>query len=232
MEDEKMNKIKVILLISAWLLIPYIMLPLLIWNRCKYNKFTWAFLSGCITFVLYFAIFINPGIQENKMVNQNKYTKEQKKIAKHIVDKYKKENKIILETSKPTIKEYVKKTTEPPTIKPTIKPTVKPTSRSKEYIVTFKFADLVENNHVGNEWGYSLDINGKTLCLGQKVTLNSKSLTCKAAVVEHDSIPDKNLTTDKLKLGDNYISVIVTENRGRYSGNTATWQFTINVKER
>jgi hypothetical protein len=258
MEGRKMNKTKVILLILAWLLIPYIMVPVVIWNRCKYNKFTWSFLSGCITFILYFAIFINPGIQENKVKANERYLNDDKKIAvketiepsakekimKEKIKDWYEETETTLNLINPTHEatetplEAVKATaTATATIIHTPEPTstkkaVK-TSSSKEYIVTFKFANLVENNHVGNDWGYNVSVNGTVFrSIGQSITIKSSKLVCKTSVVENDKIPDSSLNTKTLKLGDNYISNIVRENRGRYSGNTATWQFTINVKEK
>jgi len=62
------------------------------------------------------------------------------------------------------------------------------------------------------------------------------TLTIIAYAYESDSVPDMGsgritIPVSELKKGKNTYTVEVTvrENRGRYSGNTAKWQFTINI---
>lgn len=130
--------------------------------------------------------------------------------------------------------------TAKPTLKPTAKPTPKPTPVSS-FSVTVKFssAKLIYNDHVGNEWWSGVEVNGKSLARGKSIKLKVKStdtigITCSAG--EDDSIPDDGyeyleIKASKLKKGKNTytVDVYVTENRGRYSGNSALWRFTFLV---
>lgn len=107
--------------------------------------------------------------------------------------------------------------------------------------VNLKSIECVKNNHVGNEWGFGCTVNKMSLdeedTIEIETTSNGKiTIVCRAT--EDDSIPDtgsKTLTipVSKLKAGESktYTSqVTVKENRGRYSGNTAVWKFTFDVK--
>lgn len=71
-------------------------------------------------------------------------------------------------------------------------------------------------------------------------TTSSGKITIVSIAEEDDSIPDvgtKTLSIPVSKLKSNkdttYTSLVtVTENRGRYSGNTAVWKFTFVVKKK
>lgn len=110
--------------------------------------------------------------------------------------------------------------------------------KSVKVKVTLVSAELIENNSVGNEWAIGASVNGKELEEGSTVTLSMKpSGTLKLEVLaeEQDKIPDYGSkgTTVKLssfaKSTSKTLAVVVTENRGRYSGNTATWEFTFKI---
>jgi len=107
--------------------------------------------------------------------------------------------------------------------------------------VKLQSIDLVENNHVGNEWVFGCKVNKKALQEGDSIVINTTStgkITIVSTAEEIDSVPDtgsKTLTVSvgKLKAGKNntYTSLVtVTENRGRYSGNKAVWKFTYGIK--
>lgn len=125
---------------------------------------------------------------------------------------------------------FSKKALKPtPTPRPT--PTPKPTSKEKD-VTVYISADCWDYNHVGNEWSKSFSINGKSVSSGS--TLHVKvgdRITCKAVITEQDSYPDKGsgshtytVTEKGLKNGFHVtLSIRVKENRGRYSGNTCTW---------
>jgi hypothetical protein len=96
-------------------------------------------------------------------------------------------------------------------------------------------ASLIYNNHVGNEWGYSSTINGIELDSNKTYTFKvTDHIYIKSTVMEDDSIPDigtSSIDIDLSKLDfrkSNSFStkVIVTENRGRYSGYSAEWELT------
>ena len=101
-------------------------------------------------------------------------------------------------------------------------------------------AELIENNHVGNEWYTAGYVNGKEIEEGATVSLTLKSsdtLTLKGVAEEQDKIPESGTTTAKIKVSSitnsqsKTLKVKVTENRGRYSGNAAYWQFTFKIEK-
>jgi hypothetical protein len=112
------------------------------------------------------------------------------------------------------------------------------------YRVTVKYqaVSLVYNNHVGNEWSKIVKYNGKNVSLGSSLAKQLKNtdkmvITCTAT--EKDKYPDIgsvtiSLNVANLKKGTTTFvkNVIVTENRGRYSGNKACWKFTIVVNKK
>ncbi|AIQ51012.1 hypothetical protein [Paenibacillus sp. FSL R7-0331] len=106
--------------------------------------------------------------------------------------------------------------------------------------VTLVSMELTENNHVGNEWYTAGYINDKEIKEGSSVVLDLKateSIKLKGYVEEQDKIPDKGETVSTIKVSElskpvtKAVKVTVTENRGRYSGNTATWKFTFKVQK-
>ncbi|WP_028543602.1 hypothetical protein [Paenibacillus taiwanensis] len=106
--------------------------------------------------------------------------------------------------------------------------------------VTFVSAELVENDHVGNEWATGASVNGKTIKEGESLVLAVKangSISLKANAEEQDKYPDKGTTSQSVKVSsitakasEKVLNVTVTENRGRYSGNKAKWKFIFSVK--
>jgi hypothetical protein len=106
--------------------------------------------------------------------------------------------------------------------------------------VTLVRVELVENSHVGNEWYTTASVNGKEIEEGSSVTLklkSSESLKLKAYAEEQDKIPESGSANATVKVSSvtkdiiKSLKVKVTENRGRYSGNTAEWKFTFKVQK-
>ncbi|GLX70331.1 hypothetical protein [Paenibacillus glycanilyticus] len=106
--------------------------------------------------------------------------------------------------------------------------------------VTLVSVELVENNHVGNEWETTAYVNGKEVQEGKSVTLNLKasdSIKLKAYAEEQDKIPESGSANVAVKVSsitksvNKALQVVVTENRGRYSGNTAEWKFTYKIQK-
>ena len=101
---------------------------------------------------------------------------------------------------------------------------------------------LIYNNSVGNEWFFEVYINDAKF----KYNENSKILDFNindniniiAKVTESDNIPDIGMNSLKINLksidfakkNTFTIPVVVRENRGRYSGNTAVWELKFNLK--
>jgi len=121
-------------------------------------------------------------------------------------------------------------------------PTPKPTIVSSSNITLNISYDayLSYNNHVGNEWSYSADISGTYTNDGNNIIVNSgDTITINCYVSESDSVMDygyNSFTIDPSKLSKGKSTytcdVVVRENRGRYSGNTAGWTFTFEINKK
>ncbi|MFK4435585.1 hypothetical protein ABH897_002816 [Paenibacillus sp. RC73] len=109
------------------------------------------------------------------------------------------------------------------------------------YVVTFQQATLVSNDHVGNDWAIAAEVGGKSVDEGSSVKVKvspSGSIKLYAYADEPDKIPDEGEASKNVKVstisakGSTVrLRVIVTENRGRYSGNQAVWEFTYKIKK-
>ncbi|MFP4974269.1 hypothetical protein ACE6ED_02605 [Paenibacillus sp. CN-4] len=107
--------------------------------------------------------------------------------------------------------------------------------------VTFVSAELIDNQHVGNEWWWGGYVDGEEIEEGDSVTVSvpaSGKITLTAEAQEQDKVPEEGSSEATVKLsslGKNTVKktldVTVTENRGRYSGNTATWRFVFEIKK-
>jgi hypothetical protein len=110
--------------------------------------------------------------------------------------------------------------------------------------LSFSNCKMLSNNHVGNEWSYWITIthneNTYTLLRNQTVELDvgiDDIVYLKATVKEDESVPDygrQEITLDIDNLLENgseviIFKVIVRENRGRYSGNIATWELQVDA---
>ncbi|MFC5703949.1 hypothetical protein ACFPVX_21890 [Cohnella faecalis] len=106
--------------------------------------------------------------------------------------------------------------------------------------VSLVSVELIENNHVGNEWYTSGSVNGKEIVEGSSVILKLKpaeSVKLRAYAEEQDKIPDSGSSDSSIKASSiskkisKALTVTVTENRGRYSGNTANWKFVFEIQK-
>lgn len=133
-----------------------------------------------------------------------------------------------------------------PTPVPTPSPTPVPTPtpiQELNLVVRLESAQLEYNNSVGNEWSISGTVNGMQISTGKSIDIKCKpsdTINLSAQAVESDSIPDvgngsASVQVSKLDLSQKNsftISVIVTENRGRYSGHTAKWNFVFSINKK
>ncbi|AZN43544.1 hypothetical protein EJC50_05935 [Paenibacillus albus] len=119
-------------------------------------------------------------------------------------------------------------------------PSLSAAGKTVKVKVTFISADMVSNNHVGNEWWSGGFVNGKELGEGSSIVLNvsaSGSVNLKAEAQEQDKYPDNGAATASVKVSSmgksitKALNVTVVENRGRYSGNTAKWKFIFKVEK-
>lgn len=107
--------------------------------------------------------------------------------------------------------------------------------------ITLISAALIQNNHVGNEWGYAAAVNAQPIQIGE--TMNAKlnpadRLVFEASATEADKYPDNGNATSEIAVSSLteqqttvQMDVVVTENRGRYSGNTAKWRFVFQIEK-
>lgn len=112
--------------------------------------------------------------------------------------------------------------------------------KTQKVKVTFVSAELVENNHVGNEWWWGGFVNGEELEEGDSVTIDastSGTIKLRAEAQEQDKIPEEGSASASLKVSSlkatqtKSLTVKVVENRGRYSGNSASWKFVFTVEK-
>ena len=97
-------------------------------------------------------------------------------------------------------------------------------------------AKLIENDSVGDEWTTYLLYKEEALP-SKDVVPYANFLTLYAYAREYDEAkPDSNKTRvlfNGIKRGEKVtkkVTVVVTENGGRYKGNKARWEFTITVE--
>ena len=98
-------------------------------------------------------------------------------------------------------------------------------------------ARLSYNNHVGNSWGYGIEYFGERIESGISIEASKlMPLSFTAYATEFDSYNDHGYASvrfESFDIGETQtkeVTVTVRENRGRYSGNTAGWTFTITVE--
>ena len=103
------------------------------------------------------------------------------------------------------------------------------------YQLTFK-EKQISNDHVGNDWSFTYTHNGQTIKSGYRITQSLELFSfesIKVEVREKDKINDTGTGTLAVAIcdgGSGKTTVTVTETDGRYSGNTAVWEITCEVK--
>lgn len=105
------------------------------------------------------------------------------------------------------------------------------------YIITY-YIDLEYNNSVGNEWRYGVSYNGEYIESSSKIVIKDSptEIDLVAFATELDEWNDYGSTLiafDALSIGQKqtkWATVIVRENQGRYTGNTAKWYFEITIE--
>ena len=142
-------------------------------------------------------------------------------------------------TTTAAVSEYSTETRTTATPRPTARPTATPKPTTKKTSGTFKVtatANMIYNNHVGNDWEYYFEAGNQQLpatvncCVGDDVSLY-------AEITEDDGVPDVGSLDGYVTIEDGDFEdgftvtedVYVYETSGRYSGNEAkfevTWDF-------
>ncbi len=105
-------------------------------------------------------------------------------------------------------------------------------STQEVYEITYDFA-LLSNHSVGNDWQKTVTCGGQSLKSGGTVTARgSTSVLLVCTIVELDTVPDTGYATVEVVLRDGMhgsVQIVVEENRGRFKGKTATWEFSFSV---
>ena len=103
--------------------------------------------------------------------------------------------------------------------------------------ITFKSASLAFNDHVGSDWSYGAWVNEEEINQNEEKILDVKKLKTiklRVRVVEDEKNPDVGVAQKTIRVSDLVnnqpieivLKAVVTEDRGRYSGNQAQWEFT------
>ncbi len=98
------------------------------------------------------------------------------------------------------------------------------------------FSELINNDSVGNDWKEEYSCEGSVISSGNRWTIpldTTKAVKIKATITEFDDWPDTESAFISVVLKDGfetYSTITVTENKGRYTGNTANWKITCAVK--
>jgi len=117
------------------------------------------------------------------------------------------------------------------------------TAAPSQYKITVSYtAKMLSNDHVGNSWATWGAIGDTALKKGKAVTVTvaaDGTLTVICTAQEKDKTPDTGscefkLAVGDLKAGKNTIkqTATVTEDKGRYAGNKAQWEFTLTVTKK
>lgn len=97
-------------------------------------------------------------------------------------------------------------------------------------------AEEIYNHHVGNDWKKYYSCNGENIKSGDRCTIpRGKNETRKIdiTIMEEDKWPDVETDSITVSLEDNFTTsatILVTENKGKYKGNSAQWKITCKVK--
>lgn len=103
------------------------------------------------------------------------------------------------------------------------------------YELTFT-AKKISNNSVGNDWKITYKHNGKEIKSGYQILLSLEVFTFQTIEVEireDDKIDD--VGSGKINIGvcdggGGKVKITITENNGRYKGNSAEWEIICSVK--
>lgn len=98
--------------------------------------------------------------------------------------------------------------------------------------IRFAKAELIYNEHVGNDWMVWLEIENQQIFPGQSLSVKSTDLTVEAHAFEgKEKYNDHGITTFTLphRSSTKVVEVLVTEHHGRYAGGQALWKFTLKM---
>lgn len=121
-------------------------------------------------------------------------------------------------------------------VKNTMKITVDPSPQ--KFRVSYS-CNMRSNNHVGNNWSKELSVDDVVCASGSVITVEpGATIAIRLVITENDSRPDSDSCVERIPVTDELCrngyatsgELCVRENGGRYSGNTATWSYSIQLK--
>lgn len=98
--------------------------------------------------------------------------------------------------------------------------------------IRFAKAELIYNQHVGNDWSLWLEIGDQQIYPGQSLSVQTTDLTLEAHAYEgKEKYNDHGVSTLTLpyRSSTEVVEVLVTEHHGKYAGGQALWQFTLQI---
>lgn len=109
------------------------------------------------------------------------------------------------------------------------------------YQLEFTEAELIKNNHVGNEWARGVWLGEERMERSTTYRLSEGasyelSVAAQELQEKHNDRGDESvvltptLLAEAVLNGGFYIDVTVTERNGRYAGNKAVWRFYFSLK--
>ena len=93
--------------------------------------------------------------------------------------------------------------------------------------------EVIENNHVVNDWLFEYTVDGKDVSYFYKGYQGDK-IELKITATEKDGNPDVASTYVDIELNNDFaknVTLTVKENGGPYKGKTAKIQFTVTVRK-
>lgn len=102
------------------------------------------------------------------------------------------------------------------------------------YMLSFETKQL-SNHSVGNNWRFAYTCDGEIVSDGKEWTVpigTDKIVELRVVITEQDKSPDIGEGTLMVSLSDGFATselITVTEDKGRYTGNTAQWEITCQV---
>ncbi len=114
-------------------------------------------------------------------------------------------------------------------------------AKSQYIEITCDKPELINNNHVGNEWSHTFELDGKYLSIYDPFLVETSSVyKVKFVTLEaNEKYPDSTsvplgIDPAKLeweKLYSKILELTIRESNGRYAGNTSKWEVTIHFRK-
>lgn len=109
-----------------------------------------------------------------------------------------------------------------------------PSANAQGIQITLVDAQLIYNQHVGNEWAVWIEVDERIAYPGETIELSRRKAILTANAHEgnekYDDLGQTSVEISQASPGYKEISVLVRENHGRFAGGQAKWTFIIKVE--